>query len=339
VKKLGIVLLLLASTSAFAFGGGGGGRTRRFYERHGGVDAIGVHIHDGGKQADINVCADDEELVGDECLKKCGEGLERNTDNTCTVCTNGNVYLSYNTDPCGTASPMQTCTNGSDCWFGLGDDACCDTITHTCKVASPIYSHAQTIASCPTTNDKQCTSNKNCANGEYCHIMNSMFASCEAPDIGTCLPIGEYADTSVAGLGAIRRSNTAMTWWAAENWCKAQEKSLLDISKFECYKSDTTTRIENKDDFAGGCCASGQSCSFDSFWYIDTKRSQYSNILQALESTFGHDSAFWTLSSHGRTDDCFMYVIYLTGGDTANDPLPYDAWLTFGGHANYALCQ
>ena len=111
MKKLGLVLLLLVSTSAFAFGGGGGrnNRTHEWYKH--GVDAIGVHI--GG-----DTCTDDQELIDGKCLKKCGEGLERNTDNTCTICTNGNVYLSYMDNPCETETIFDGCKSNKDCDSG-----------------------------------------------------------------------------------------------------------------------------------------------------------------------------------------------------------------------------
>jgi len=298
MKKISIVLLLLVSTSAFAFGGGGGGgRTRRFYERHGGVDAIGVHVHGGGNQADIGLCADDEELVGDQCLKKCAEGLERNTDDTCTVCTNGNVYLSYNTNPCGTEISGFT----------------------------------------------GCKSNKECGEGEFCNLIIGY--DCYYPTSGTCQSVTStgYTDATIEGLGNVRRSGYSynnpniwvnyMTWWAAENWCKAQRKSLIDISKFGCYKSNTNTLVTEGSHYDNFCCASGQACNNDPLGgYTDVK---YSTTLRALESAFGHENTFfWTASNYNSNDSCQLFIVgtdnYYVFGDSRDNPM--------GGYYS-ALCK
>lgn len=64
------------------------------------------------------VCAEGYEDVGGTCMAKCPTAITRNTDNSCTVCENGNVYLSYNEDPCGTQTAFEGCKSNKDCADG-----------------------------------------------------------------------------------------------------------------------------------------------------------------------------------------------------------------------------
>ena len=133
-KTLLIGTILLATTSALAFSGMIDRITGNKSNHHsGGVNAIGVHVDENStKPADIDIRSCDsetEELVGSECLPKCPDGIERNTDNSCSVCAgeNANVYLSYMDAPCGTETPMERkeCETGTDCWE-RGTDTCCN---------------------------------------------------------------------------------------------------------------------------------------------------------------------------------------------------------------------
>ena len=132
MKKFLLLGTILIATSAFAFGGGRSGRVHERYKT--GVDAIGVHRQiDNNEQADIKFECDDSNAHPDEhgacvcnegyveddgqCLEKCPTGITRDADNSCTVCENGNVYLSYNEGTeCDTATPQNMgCTKNSDC--------------------------------------------------------------------------------------------------------------------------------------------------------------------------------------------------------------------------------
>lgn len=106
-KILLLSTTLFVATAVLAFGGGG---------KHGhrvpsisGVDAIGVYI-DGEGGVDTTICTNDEELWDNQCLPKCSKGLERNTDGSCTICTNGKTYVSYMNNPC-----EYNCARNEDC--------------------------------------------------------------------------------------------------------------------------------------------------------------------------------------------------------------------------------
>lgn len=120
MKKLSIVLLLLASTSAFAFGGGGGGgRTRRFYERHGGVDAIGVHIHENGKNPPVIMCNPCEDPVDDQCVPRtCGDNMHCDTEQDACICDEGFVQNASNTCVDIFDLDEQTCLSKGYTWSG-----------------------------------------------------------------------------------------------------------------------------------------------------------------------------------------------------------------------------
>ncbi len=86
-----LIFVILFSTHTLAFGGGGGGgRTRRFYERHGGVDTIGVHIHENGEKPDIHFCNPCEDPVDDQCVPRtCGDNQHCDAQQDKCVCNDG----------------------------------------------------------------------------------------------------------------------------------------------------------------------------------------------------------------------------------------------------------
>ncbi len=70
-----------------------------------------------GKIIVDNQCACDEgyEKWKDICLEPCDSDLLRDRNGTCTVCQNGNVYLSYNEQPCDTETAVDGCVSNLDC--------------------------------------------------------------------------------------------------------------------------------------------------------------------------------------------------------------------------------
>ncbi len=198
-----ITLLILSTVvmfnaSVFAFSGSGKHRDREHEWYRSGVDSIGVHVNEND-HADVIICKDDEELVNDKCLKKCDdEGLQHDTDGTCTVCVNGNVYLSYMEDPCGTQTPHK------------GDP------------------------------NMDCVSNRDCGDGEYCALTTSQtpcYSSICVPTKGICTSVVAQeipeTSTSIYPKGSFMVSTTDdLSWWSAENFCKAQNRHLIKASDF-----------------------------------------------------------------------------------------------------------
>ena len=348
LKGFLLTSLLLSSTSVYAFGGGGGGGRVSTARKHG-MNALGMHIGVPG-QADIKFKCDDpnshpddhgicvcnegyepdesgvcvipgpqpiicnpcEDLVEEECVARtcgtnmhcdstqdqcvCDEGLQFNTDNTCTVCTNGNVYLSYMDDPCGMVI---------DGFAG-------------------------------------CKSNKDCSTGQYCALKNEgdFDFPPHFPLSGTCTDIGTYTDATIEGLGQVRASNNSLTWWSAENWCKAQGKNLIDMGKFECYYSETNDQI-----LPGGnadyCCAKNESCSFEDWfncWNGSSLKDEcqetikvFSPIVVNMQKTFSSFS-FWTASDYTNTYAPFAGAFIITTGLSMGFDMSVSAF-------DSALCQ
>ena len=119
-------------------------------------------------------------------------------------------------------------------------------------VSGGSISHKERSKSDRKTESKDCTSNTDCADNEYCSVYNTGCASetnCEdwcVPRRGFCESVGNYEEAIIEGLGRTRvkdpRSGkwAAMrpgitSWWAANNWCEAQGMRLVRIEDFQCY--------------------------------------------------------------------------------------------------------
>ena len=257
---------LLMATSVLAFGGGGKSRKSSVY-RGVGVDSVDVHINGKGGA--------------------CAAGVLEDRFGKCTVCANGNVYLSYKEDPCGT-----------------------ETIFDGCK------------------------SNEDCNEGEYCNLDGS---NCEQPNTGTCTAIGDVlGPVNIEGLGEVINKYERMSWWSADNWCKAQGKSLIDVAEFNCYQSDTSTLVTGGSGIYSSCCVSGQSAGpWYNYWencyqcenktilpeHEDFVYSHYSAVIIALRQNFGPVS-FWTSSNYSADNSCAMFNVSANNSDVGNFSRP-----------------
>ena len=263
------------------------------------------------------------------------------------VCENGNVYLSYMDDPCATETPMnqETCETDSDCWEGSGRENCCNPVTHRCRAAY------QTVI--PNLGDSyicsegdECKSNRDCAEGEFCEMARSNGGDedCSPPNIGTCAPIGDYTDSEdddpiTTMLGHLRLSDRPMYWWAAENWCKAQNMRLLNISEFGCYTCDPKTHIVANSGLGGDCWAQSiDSCKIMNswYWFRPENKDYFSQILFQIRDVFGDELTFWTASNFS-SNSCGVYTISTDSAYVTRDIRSADLWWG-NGTLNRALC-
>jgi len=359
---------LTICTSALAFGGGGGGqgRTHKWY-RHG-VDSIGVHVggdtctnnQDLFDGKCVPKCATGEERQLDgSCKEPCPE--ERQCGETCcgegNICVDGDkccnqyFYESWGNEVCcdasestGFASNWECCSLEQTTYIDIHDDTSCCAKNNfykgvgyngrsICCDHEPEYGYKDfKVCWTPETN---CKSNTDCShlNDEehtyFCNLKNEK-PICYYPTSGTCQAItsNNYTDATVDGLGDVRKSNSTMTWWAADNWCKAQGMNLIDVTKFECYKSGTNTLI-NTDTGYGFCCTSGQTCDRDGNWYT---KANFGNILKRLKSAFGSDIYLWTATDYSSTNSCDVFALYIDTADVG--PGNY-----FNDNSFYALCE
>ena len=228
---------------------------------------------------DLN-CTEGQEVYNNKCVAVCPEGISRARDGSCSICDNGKVYLSYNSDPC------QVSVSG-------------------------------------------CTSNDDCVQGEeYCNLSGN---NCEYPATGECTPIGESDEAIITSLGKrVRVKSTYMSWWSADNWCKANNMHLMDVSEFGCYQNGTSTLVTANTGYYDGCCAQGASCSYSETWFNEDEKGDYSTILYELEQAFGNEQYFWTSSANGS---CSAFRVTLDSAYV----LPNDRNATGDDHF-YALC-
>ena len=214
-----------------------------------------------------------------------------------------------------TSSISTRCCPKTNFYSGIGPHGvsiCCDH--------SPEPDPSQGGMTCWTPNSN-CKTNADCSkfgNNYFCNLKNETNQSCYYPTSGTCQQITttHYTDTTVDGLGSIRISNTKMTWWAANNWCKAQGMNLVEASQLGCYdggKTLITTGHTASSLIAENCRSEGGG--------------SFSQAALSLNDQFGYHTEFWTATSISETDYCRAFFY---GGLALND-WPHDA-------ATNALC-
>ena len=81
------------------------------------------------------------------------------------------------------------------------------------------------------TQGSTCTSNANCKSGYFCAFQNT--SSCSDQGMGECRLISAYAPDSTTAAGFIRSTNN-MTWWSAQNWCTAQDRTPATRASIGC---------------------------------------------------------------------------------------------------------
>ncbi len=147
------------------------------------------------------------------------------------VCANGNPYLSFmegfGDDPCITPASGVSCSSDEDCTDQYGTEGCCHPEKKIC-IARDIYDSDTDTSSCPQFN---CLKNSDCGKGEFCNLKTHMTEGAMAPAYGTCEAIGEVLETVYEPNGEkyYYSETLSLTWWAAENWCKAQGLSMTEF--------------------------------------------------------------------------------------------------------------
>ena len=169
-----------------------------------------------------------------------------------------------------------------------------------------------------------CTSNAECGENEYCHQTGP---SCYKPVYGTCEKItsDSYQSADIEGLGTVIMSNNStMSWWAADNWCKAQGMRLLTVEELGCYQEGANIPITTGSGYHGSCCsAGGVNCGYgNSDIYV----------MYQLFRNFGHFKYIWTSSDAVENDSCEAFRAYLGGNKVYRKIRQYDL------SNAYALC-
>ncbi|MGN0919294.1 MAG: Tfp pilus assembly protein FimT/FimU, partial [Alphaproteobacteria bacterium] len=139
-------------------------------------------------------------------------------------CENGNVYLSYESDPCTISiNEDVSCAENSDCGNPNWGACCVEG-----KCAAGIGS-----SRCITIREK-CVKNSDCPNGYFCNLMSKN----TVPKQGTCIPLGTALErpTSDVTIGNITYKaksflmyNFAISWWGAQNWCRAHGMRMATL--------------------------------------------------------------------------------------------------------------
>lgn len=193
------------------------------------------------------------------------------------VCQNGNVYLSYNEGAeCSTETPMNQET--SNCWC-TGEDGKCRSFEFD----------ASWNQICPTT-ATLCTSNKDCATGEYC----SIFGAGANPKGGTCMSLTEGVPYTYNNKSFLRSDNTMM-WWSAENWCRAKGKSLVSLASISINKNNLGAAFDNEAYGNHDCWGDGENKCENVDW-------------DAINAVFsGVESYCWTRDNYSSSK---AYVVF-----------------------------
>jgi len=214
VKKgftLALMVACFVTLTAFSCGGNGKSRKSSIYKGTG-VDSIGVHVD--------QPCPAGQDRWQNKCIDSCPDGILHDIDGSCTVCApkadgTRNVYIPYLDDPCPDNEMDGVC--GRDC-------RCCGS-NNKCVA----WETDQDDNAICDPNAKPCTANQDCEVGEFCNITTSVKDGDSArANVGSCRPIGDGIPYVYNGYGFLQSVNN-MSWWAAQNWCKAQGYSLAEL--------------------------------------------------------------------------------------------------------------
>ena len=177
---------------------------------------------------------------------------------------------------------------------------------------------------------KSCLSNRDCNSGKeigdfYCQVeaqRNPKYKDSDAYSNfkGICVPNGglpkpqKISNNSIYDLGK-------MGWWSAKNVCSSLGKTLIDVSKLQCYYSETNRLVKSEEisfkdlnilrqaRLSGGCCMKGKKCL--SGEWKEGKYLNFSPLIKTLKDVYGTSKRFWTNSPYESVSSNSVYVYYI----------------------------
>ena len=242
-----------------------------------GEDGADVCCPLGYTGTECNVCVDgyqeveeqaEDETTTHKCI--CPDNYYI-SDKKCIACPEGQISKGPDAEACGFACTTDNdCENYNRCVNGACVSACgknerYNTVFNRCDCPSNYYISDGVCTACPNKQISDgpnatecgviCKNNNDCEEDEYCaiqHFIDIDFLdgayddvrdhlenTCAKPEIGMCKKIKIAAGpVAVNRLGNLTLSQDEMTWYGADNWCKAQNLSLIDVRRLDCFDGD-----------------------------------------------------------------------------------------------------
>ena len=153
--------------------------------------------------------------------------------------------------------------------------------------------------------------NDDCEDGYFCNYSGTV--NCESGPSGQAGKCMKVSSARGGNKNGYAWSNSAMDWYSAENFCAAQNKNMLMLDSFECYKDGTNIVFtDGMVSTYGACCkADGTPCNVDDWFASDEARSaKFSTKIVSLKDMIGTDQYFWTQSLTNNSCNAFIVDIY-----------------------------
>ncbi len=151
----------------------------------------------------------------------------------CKQLTNMNTLLFYTTDH----EKFDLCTETNEIIVGFNSNVILpnpDSLdTGSCDNGNVYLSYKE--EHCLTAQDMigDCKKNSDCEKGKWCKIFGKWTGTDAIITEGKCTLMDEGEDITYNNQNFLIKK-TYMTYWAAENWCKAHKKQLIDVSDLDC---------------------------------------------------------------------------------------------------------
>ena len=239
------------------------------------------------------------------------------TENACQSCDTETGTITNLTDSCdlyGTADGF--CYNGScincDNFSGTSTSNTGGVVAGTiCRCASG-YKWDSTNEKCvAATLNAACTTQDDCGGSNstyFCKITNyTENGSCNNSNTsyfvegrlsGTCQRVSSVSSNSNGGY---TWTTTTSNWWSSDNWCRAQNKHLIDVDNLNCYKDGTATKITSGSSNSGYCCK-GANGQCRSYWNDATNRGTYfSAKIVDIKEKVNTTGIYWAASPYGNS--------------------------------------